>query len=485
MDLNASAAWRYHQATNHSAKSVRSSRHYLDWTNQPRPSKRYADPLPSVPLPSQGEKLGEGTLNAELLGKLLQLSAGITKHLRFPGGSMAFRAAACTGALYHIDLYVVCEDLPEVPAGVYHFDVERVALTRLREGDFRGVLVEATAGDEHVRHAPATVVATSTWWRNSWKYQARTYRHAFWDSGTILANLLSVAAAHKLAASLRLGFEDSAVNALIDVDPAREAALELVPLGDAPTEPPPAPAVPRLNLPIQAYSFREVDEPLIRQVHEATSLRTLGEVRAFCHPERSEGPSGAAGEEGSSPAAQNDIEAVIRRRGSARRFERTPISRAALEGILRAAGPALPADWGGILSQPYLIVNAVDGLEAGAYFYDRTAGALQPLRLGDYRAIAGHLDLDQELAGDAAINVYFLADLQAVLARLGERGYRAAQLDASVAAGKLYLASYAAGLAASGLTFYDEEVTDFFSPHAQGKSVMFLLAAGNRASRAS
>jgi hypothetical protein len=145
----------------------------------------------------------------------------------------------------------------------------------------------------------------------------------------------------------------------------------------------------------------------------------------------------------------------------------------------------LPADWGGILSQPYLIVNAVDGLEAGAYFYDRTAGALQPLRLGDYRAIAGHLDLDQELAGDAAINVYFLADLQAVLARLGERGYRAAQLDASVAAGKLYLASYAAGLAASGLTFYDEEVTDFFSPHAQGKSVMFLLAAGNRASRAS
>jgi hypothetical protein len=26
-------------------------------------------------------------------------------------------------------------------------------------------------------------------WRNAWKYQARTYRHCFWDAGTLLANL--------------------------------------------------------------------------------------------------------------------------------------------------------------------------------------------------------------------------------------------------------------------------------------------------------
>ena len=88
---------------------------------------------------------------------------------------------------------------------MYHFDVENVALTRLREGDFRGALVDATAGDRRVRHAPVTLVTTSTWWRNSWKYQARTYRHAFWDSGTILANLLAVAASHALSAGVVLG----------------------------------------------------------------------------------------------------------------------------------------------------------------------------------------------------------------------------------------------------------------------------------------
>jgi SagB-type dehydrogenase family enzyme len=278
MDLTSSVAWRYHQATNHSVQSVRASTHYLDWTNQPRPYKRYAAPLPSLALPSEP---ASNTFDAALLRDLLQLSAGITRYLAFPGGRMAFRAAACTGALYHIDLYVVCAGLPGVPAGVYHFDVERVALTRLREGDFRAVLVDATAGDERVRDAPATIVATSTWWRNSWKYQSRTYRHAFWDSGTILANLLAVAEARGLPAAVRLGFVDAAVNALIDVDPAREAALELVPLGAGGPSPEAPPPVPRLDLPIQAYSFHEVDYPLIREVHQATSLAGPDEVRAF------------------------------------------------------------------------------------------------------------------------------------------------------------------------------------------------------------
>ena len=62
--------------------------------------------------------------------------------------------------------------------------------------------------------------------------------------------------------------------------------------------------------------------------------------------------------------------------------------------------------------------------------------------------------------------------------RFGNRGYRAAQLEAAVLGGRLYLAAYGQGFGASGLTFYDDEVTDFFSPHAAGKSVMFLVALG-------
>jgi len=36
---------------------------------------------------------------------------------------------------------------------------------------------------------------------------------------------------------------------------------------------------------------------------------------------------------------------------------------------------------------------------------------------------------------------------------------------------------------ASGLTFFDDDVTEFFSPHAAGRSVMFLVALGKTVMR--
>jgi hypothetical protein len=36
-------------------------------------------------------------------------------------------------------------------------------------------------------------------------------------------------------------------------------------------------------------------------------------------------------------------------------------------------------------------------------------------------------------------------------------------------------------LGASGLTFYDDDVTAFFSPHASGKSAIFVVALGRTA----
>ena len=53
----------------------------------------------------------------------------------------------------------------------------------------------------------------------------------------------------------------------------------------------------------------------------------------------------------------------------------------------------------------------------------------------------------------------------------------------SITAGRVYLAAYAQQLGATGLTFFDDAATAFFSPHAQGKSVMFLVAVGQRVRR--
>ena len=61
---------------------------------------------------------------------------------------------------------------------------------------------------------------------------------------------------------------------------------------------------------------------------------------------------------------------------------------------------------------------------------------------------------------------------------LGNRGYRAAQLEAGVMGGNVYIAAHSLGLGATGMTFFDDAVTAFFSPHAAGKSLLFLVGLG-------
>ena len=61
----------------------------------------------SEPVPSSRADSVPGVQD---LACLLYFSAGVTKQRAYPGGEIYFRAAACTGALYEIELYVVSGD---------------------------------------------------------------------------------------------------------------------------------------------------------------------------------------------------------------------------------------------------------------------------------------------------------------------------------------------------------------------------------------
>ena len=492
----------YHGRTKHSLASVRSDPHHLDWDNQPIPFKVYPD-LEPIPLPTElpgtrrfaldaiaGEPADapEPVVDLARLAHLLYFSAGVLRRRTYPGGEILYRAAACTGALYHIDLYVAAAELADLPAGLYHFGPHDFALRRLRSGDHRGVLVEAAAAPA-IATAPVVLVATSTFWRNAWKYRSRTYRHAYWDAGTLGANLLAVAAAVSLPAHVILGFVDDRVNRLLDVDPSREAALALIALGTQAPAPPPAPPLEPLGFATLPLSAHEIDYPLVREAHAASSLPSADAVRAWRKagaeppaPSPSASPDAIPIEPLPASVVAEPVEAVVLRRGSTRRFPRAPIPLDRLATILHVATRPVSMD---VTAPPdlYVIANAVDGLAAGTYAIDASGRALRRLRPGDFRRDAGVLDLGQELAADAAANLYWLVDLERVFARLGDRGYRAAALAAAIAGGRAYLAAYALGLGATGLTFFDDDVTAFFSPDAAGKSVLFLVAVGQRGTR--
>jgi SagB-type dehydrogenase family enzyme len=496
-------AKRYHDATKHSPVSVRRDAHFLDWANRPRPFKIYTD-LEPIPLPRDLPQSGVAALSAvsaidatgvaagvgarpdlRALAHALYFAAGITKRRTYPGGELLFRAASCTGALYEIELYVVCGDLADLAAGVYHFNPGDMALRRLRAGDWRAAV-------EPVPAAPAMVISTGTYWRNAWKYQARTYRHFGWDNGTLLANLLAAAAAQGLPARLWCGFRDSAANALLGLDTAREVALSVVTLGKEESAPPAPGVMPELHLETVPSSREEVDYPLMREMHASTLLETSEEVAAWRGEMRAIAP--APGGDvvplaplGDDAMPRDTIEEVILRRGSTRRFRHDPITLVEFSTILDRATRGIPADFrpeaGEGLNEIYVIVNAVEGLRPGAYYYRAAERALEVLKLGDFRRPAAYLGLEQDLPGDAAAAIFFLADLERVLARFGNRGYRAVQLEAGLLGGKMYLASYAQRVGTTGLTFYDDDVTAFFSPHAAGKSAIFLIAVGHAARR--
>jgi SagB-type dehydrogenase family enzyme len=503
---NTNAARQYHDFTKHSYSSIHTDRHYLDWANQPSPFKIYPD-LEPTPLPrslvqtlapalevvasTRFEFAGDTIPDLARLASILYYSAGVTKHKTYPGGDLYFRAAACAGALYPAEIYVVCGDLNGLAAGVYHFSPGDFALRKLREGDFSSVVSQASAGEEHIRSAPVTLVFTSISWRSSWKYRDRAYRYHFWDNGMILANALAMAQAHELRSQLVMGFVDADVNKLIGIDGQQELALSLLALGHSKEALPdcqPIEDLPEINFDVIPMSQSPVDSPSIREMHEASSLTDANEVREW-RGARLDSVAAAVAAETFPLVAMADqdlpgdaIEDVIQRRGSTRRFARKPMPFADLSTIIERASRGIPADFllreTSGLNDIYAIVNRVEGLSPGAYFYRWEDRALELLKAGEFSERAAYLTLGQDLGGDACATFFFMADLKQVLEGYGNRGYRAAQMEAGIIGGKMYLAAYALKRGATGLTFFDDDVTEFFSPHAARKSCMLVVSVG-------
>jgi SagB-type dehydrogenase family enzyme len=500
------SAWRYHDLTKHSYWSVRTSPHHLDWENKPSPFKIYPDiePIPlsraiaqtGIPtlevIASTGiDASGEQVPTLDQLASILYYSAGVTREKSFPGGTIYFRAAACAGALYPNEIYVACGDIEGLSAGVYHFNPGDFSLRLLREGDWRDNLTRATGSHPRIASAPVILVYSAISWRSTWKYRDRAYRYHFWDNGTILANALALAAANNLPAEIVMGFVESEVNKLVAIDGQDELALSLLALGH--TEAALSPSTPikessELKPRVIPLSDSQVDYTSIREMHSASSLTSGDEVSEWRDAKIESSTPGAGGaliplspqrdEDLSDPA----VEEVIQRRASSRRFAHKPISFADLSTILDRATRGIPADFlpdpRAQLNDIYIIVNRVEGLQPGAYYYRRDERALELLKEGDFSDRATYLTLEQSLGGDASATLFFMADLKSLLGAYGNRGYRAAQMEAGIIGGKAYLAAYALNRGATGLTFYDDDVTDFFSPHAAGKSCIFVTALG-------
>ncbi|HKA49062.1 MAG TPA: SagB/ThcOx family dehydrogenase [Candidatus Dormibacteraeota bacterium] len=482
-----------------------------DWSLEPLPFKIYetvprvAIPreLPPSPIPALqaiantgSDSVSKAFPDRATLAQIGLLTNGLLgRQFKRRGATAEFRTAGATGARYHLELYFVCAELPDLPAGIYHYAAHDHSLGRLRPGDYRAAVAAAAGGEPAVERSPVVLAVTSTFWRNAWRYKARAYRHAFWDAGTAFANVLAVAAASGLPAKLVLGYADGPVNALLGVDGRDEAAVALCAIGQADRPAPPPPEAPPLALPTRPVSPRQVEFPHIQMLHRASGLSSGAQAASWRAEPLRRPPADPAGElvalrpVPDKELAKMSIDELILRRRSTRNYDAdVPIPFDAFSSLLEVSSRGVAADCLPAGSPPlhdlYLIVNNVDGLAPGVYMHHRHLGAIELLKKGDFRQVAQRLAVGQAYAADAHVNCYYLTALGPVLERYGNRGYRLAQLECSLYAGKLHLATHALGLRAVGSTSLDDEVTEFFMPHAAGKSYMFVTVFGRRRRRA-
>jgi hypothetical protein len=206
-----------------------------------------------------------------------------------------------------------------------------------------------------------------------------------------------------------------------------------------------------------------IDYPDADALHQASRLASAEEVERY----RADGAT--------ENARLGIPDEVFRRRGSIRDFAPDPIARDDLAGILAGALGPIPIDVPPAI-EFRLIVNTVAGLEPGVYRF-QPPYAFELMRAGDFRRQAGYLVLEQFLGALAAATMFAMADLDVVLERHGNRGYRAVQLEAGIRVGRIYLGAFARGLGATASTFYDDDVTAFLAPDER-LSPMLCAAVG-------
>ena len=199
-----SAALDFHRATNVAAGGTDEDE-VRKLETKPSVFKNYGD----------AERL---PLDTSIAGALLRDGAGVVRsqdNRDYGGGTIHWRAYSSAGALFPVEAYVAASH------GLYSFDALIPGLVRVG-GDVRGRL-GVTARE--------IVILTGIHARTGWKYMERGYRHVWWDAGTMLANLLALAAGEGLAPRLYTAFVDADVNEALGLDGEHEYALALLALG--------------------------------------------------------------------------------------------------------------------------------------------------------------------------------------------------------------------------------------------------------------
>lgn len=219
------------------------SGHFLDWSRKPKTFKTYPGKTRiTLPAPNLGDGAGlwetiqkrrserefrQVALSQQQVSQLLWACQGITA----TDGDYLFRAAPSAGALYPVETYTVINSVQDLESGIYHYAVREHALEQLQTGNFGAQFARAALNQDMVRQAAVVFIWTAIFQRSKWKYGDRAYRYIYLDAGHIAAQLSLAAVALGLGSCQIAALFDDEINALINVDGAKESVVYMSVVG--------------------------------------------------------------------------------------------------------------------------------------------------------------------------------------------------------------------------------------------------------------
>lgn len=408
------------------------------------------------------------------LATALHYTNGVTSN-RGSGAGVWLRAAASSGALHPVDVYVLARRVPGVAPGIYYHHAAENTLVRVAGPEALERVSKASSSGTALADAPVAFAFGVTFDRTTWKYDVRSYRYLLLDTGHALGNFTLATIAVGWRCFLDPYFEDSEVNAALGLEPDGEAVLVLAGCrgkGGTRTLPTTRTDLPA-HVPVELPSRADRVE-LTRLSHQMTSWRLLdGPPTTERAPSQPKASSATQTLPEAKPATRDLFETISSRR-SYRDYSARAISTADLASLLADAESRLPPLWPGADPELHVVVRAVDSLEPGVYRY-HPPSTLERTRAGDPSTDIRSAGLSQELLGRAAVVLVW--GLAASTLEAPPRAFRTAQLRVGLGGQTAYLSAVARGLGVCGVgAFYDDEVNELTGSVAP----VYLMGIGHR-----
>jgi SagB-type dehydrogenase family enzyme len=165
-------------------------------------------------------------LTIQQISQLLWATSGLT----VDGITSATRVFPSAGAIYPLEIYVVCGEVNGLQAGIYKYNYKNHSLKLIKKGDFREELTKSALNQFFISQAPASFVWVAKYEKMSFYGERGKTRYIHIDLGHSAQNFTIQATSLGLGTVQVGAFNDDLVNKTLSL-PKDETPVYIMPVG--------------------------------------------------------------------------------------------------------------------------------------------------------------------------------------------------------------------------------------------------------------